>query len=144
MFTGFTFRNSEHKDLSSKHFFLTTIKSAHSIKIYLTVIVLLHATQTGGSSFLQKKEIRQAKRELFIHLSLSIFILFVYLCLCLLLTGYIQTPMFDGISLNSDESSRIIVLDVPANHSVLFTFELLDDCGPLGAEKVFRGPTYDM
>ena len=30
-------------------------KSAHSIKICLTVIVVEHATQTGGSSFFQKK-----------------------------------------------------------------------------------------
>ena len=35
---------------------LVSNKPAHSIKICLTVITALHATQTGGSSFLKIKE----------------------------------------------------------------------------------------
>ena len=35
----------------AQNVFLTSTKSAHSIKICLTVIVVLHVTQTGGSSF---------------------------------------------------------------------------------------------
>ena len=54
--SGITFRKSEYKDLSSKYFFLTSNKSAHSIKICLTVITVLHATQTGASSFFKIKE----------------------------------------------------------------------------------------
>ena len=46
-FSGFTFRNSQYKDLSSKYVFLTFTESADSIKICLTVIIVLHATQTG-------------------------------------------------------------------------------------------------
>ena len=53
-FSGFTFRNSEYTDLSSKYFFLTSTKSAHSIKICLTVITVLHATQTAISSVFKK------------------------------------------------------------------------------------------
>ena len=47
---------SEYKDLSSKYFFLISNKLAHSIKIRLTVITKLHATQTGASFFLKMKE----------------------------------------------------------------------------------------
>ena len=50
------FQKSEYKDLSSKYFFLISNKSAHSIKIYLTVITALHATQTGASSFLKMEQ----------------------------------------------------------------------------------------
>ena len=38
---------------------LQSIKSAHSIKICLTVIVVLDATQTGGSCFFLKKGMRK-------------------------------------------------------------------------------------
>ena len=38
-FSRFTFQNSEYKDLSSKYFFLTSTKSAHSIKICLKFCV---------------------------------------------------------------------------------------------------------
>ena len=51
--SGITFRKSEYKDFSSKYFFLISNKSAHSIKMCLTVITALHATQTGASSFLE-------------------------------------------------------------------------------------------
>ena len=54
--SGITFRKSEYKDLSSKHFFLISNKSAHSIKVCLTVITALHAPQTVASSFLKIKE----------------------------------------------------------------------------------------
>ena len=54
--SGITFRKSEYKDFSSKYFFLISNKSAHSIKICLTVITALHATQTAASSFLKIKE----------------------------------------------------------------------------------------
>ena len=50
MFSGFTFRKSKHKYFSWKYFSLTSTKSAHSIKICLTVIIVLHKTQTEGSS----------------------------------------------------------------------------------------------
>ena len=39
MFSVFTLRNSNNKDLSSKYFFLTSTKSVHCIKIRLTVII---------------------------------------------------------------------------------------------------------
>ena len=51
--SGITFWKSECKDLFSRYFFLIFNKSAHSIKICLTVITALHATQTGASSFLK-------------------------------------------------------------------------------------------
>ena len=47
--SGITFQKSEYKYLSSKCVFLICNKSAHSIKICLTVITVLHATQTGAS-----------------------------------------------------------------------------------------------
>ena len=50
------FQKSEYKDLSLKYFFLISNKSAHQIKICLTVITALHATQTEASSFLRIKE----------------------------------------------------------------------------------------
>ena len=56
LFSEFTFRNSEYKDLSSKYFFLAFTNSAHSIKIYLTVVIALHAAQTGGSPFFKRKK----------------------------------------------------------------------------------------
>ena len=45
VFSGFTFRESEYKNLSPKYFFLTSTTSAHSKKICLIVIIVLHATQ---------------------------------------------------------------------------------------------------
>ena len=39
-----------------KYFFLASTKSAHSVKVCLTVIAAFHAPQTGGSSFFKRKE----------------------------------------------------------------------------------------
>ena len=50
------FQKSDSEGLSSNYFFLISNKSAHSIKLCLTVITALHATQTGASSFLKIKE----------------------------------------------------------------------------------------
>ena len=54
--SGITLRKSEYRDLSSKYFLLISNKSAHSIKISLTVITAPHTTQTGASSLLKIKE----------------------------------------------------------------------------------------
>ena len=53
MISGITFQKSEYRDLSSKYFILISNKSAHLIKICLTVITTPHATQTGTSSLLK-------------------------------------------------------------------------------------------
>ena len=49
------FQKTQKKD-KPKYFFLISNESAHSIKICLTVITALHATQTEASSFLKIKE----------------------------------------------------------------------------------------
>ena len=54
--SGISFRKSEYKDLASTYLFLTSTKSAHSIKICLTMITASHITQTGASSFLTIEE----------------------------------------------------------------------------------------
>ena len=59
MFSVFKFPHSEYKNLSSESLFLTSTKSAYSIKICLTVVVVLHATQTEDSSFFKKKEMHE-------------------------------------------------------------------------------------
>ena len=54
MISRYTFQKSEYKDLCLKYFFLIfNNKSAHSVKIYFSEIIALHATQTGTSSFLR-------------------------------------------------------------------------------------------
>ena len=82
LFSEFTFRNSEYKDLSSKYFFLTSNKSAHSVKICLTVIVVLHTTHTGRS----KKGMREIAMTNNHVVCLELCLLFMYykmLTICL-------------------------------------------------------------
>ena len=45
-------KKNQYKDFSSEYLFLTSTKSEHSVKIYLMVVTVLHATQTGGFSLL--------------------------------------------------------------------------------------------
>ena len=60
-FSEFTFRSSEYKDLSSIYFSLTATKSAHSIKICFTAMIVFHATQARGSTFFQKEGMSQIR-----------------------------------------------------------------------------------
>ena len=72
MFSGFRFRKSKHKDLSSKYFFLISTDSAHSIKISLIVIIVLHATQTRGFSFFKVKNASEKSDQYVICLQLCL------------------------------------------------------------------------
>ena len=55
-FSWSAFYKSKYKDFSSKYFFLTSTKSAHSIKICKIVVMLSNAAQTVGFSLKKKKK----------------------------------------------------------------------------------------
>ena len=59
IFSGFTFRNSEYKDLSSKYFFLTSNKSVHTIKTCLTVIVEKSSPQMQQATKERRHSLKQ-------------------------------------------------------------------------------------
>ena len=53
--------------------------------------------------------------------------------------------MFDGDSLTPHVGdTKYFDVAVPANQLVLFSFELLDDCGPFRGSKIFQGALHTM
>ena len=59
-FSWSAFQKSKYKDFSSKYFFITSTKSAHSIKICKIVVMLSNAAQTVGFSLKKKKRVLAA------------------------------------------------------------------------------------